>query len=203
MEMINISSGKLDFDGVEPEIGLKLLTIFWNRQHHSGSIVYRPAFLRDMACNGPSFSKLLLNAIYFSASDYLSRAAASGLERTIAARCHAADNCSMGFEFRRKFEDYLHDPETKLLFKSQVTTIQALLLVSDTLFSWCDEKSLSWHYSGIAVNMIMDLGLHTEGHDEKATWSRPAGELETHRRLFWSAFGTSSAAPLSCCADTE
>ncbi|KAL3487808.1 fungal-specific transcription factor domain-containing protein [Aspergillus germanicus] len=190
MEMININSGKLDFDGVEPEMGLKLLTIFWNRQHHSGSIVYRPAFMRDMACNGPSFSKLLLNAIYFSAADYLSRAAASGLEGPIAARCQAADNCTLGFEFRRKFEDYLHDRETGLLFKSQVTTIQALLLVSDTLFSWCDEKSLSWHYSGIAVNMIIDLGLHTEGHDQKATSSRPAGELEAHRRLFWAAFAT-------------
>ncbi|KAL3442466.1 fungal-specific transcription factor domain-containing protein [Aspergillus insuetus] len=190
MEMINISSGKLDFDGVEPEMGLKLLTIFWNRQHHSGSTVYRPAFMRDMACNGPSFSKLLLNAIYFSAADYLSRAAASGVEGPIAARCQAADNCTLGFEFRRKFEDYLHDRETALRFRSQVTTIQALLLVSDTLFSWCDEKSLSWHYSGIAVNMIIDLGLHTEGQDQKATSARLAGELETHRRLFWAAFVT-------------
>jgi hypothetical protein len=193
MEMLNINSEKLDFDGVEPEMGLKLLTIFWNRQHHSGSIVYRPAFMRDMACNGPSFSKLLLNAIYFSAADYLSRAAASGVEGPIAARCQAADNCTLGLEFRRKFEEYLHDRETGLLFKSQVTTIQALLLVSDTLFSWCDEKSLSWHYSGIAVNMIMDLGLHTEGHDQKATSARPAGGIETHRRLFWAAFGTSSS----------
>jgi hypothetical protein len=146
-----------------------------------------------MACNGPSFSRLLLNAIFFSAADYLSRAAASGVEGTIAARCQAADNCTLGFEFRRKFEDYLHDRETGLLFKSQVTTIQAILLVSDTLFSWCDEKSLSWHYSGIAVNMIMDLGLHTEGQDQKAASPRPAGEIETHRRLFWAAFGTSSA----------
>ncbi|KAL4886093.1 fungal-specific transcription factor domain-containing protein [Aspergillus karnatakaensis] len=190
MEMININAGKLDFDGVEPEVGLKLLTTFWNRQHHSGPIVYRSTFMRDMACNGPSFSKLLLNAIYFSASDYVFQAAASDWDGNINTRCDATDSCTVGHQFRRKFEKYLHDPDTRLLFKSQVTTIQALLLVSNTMFSWCDEKSLSWHYSGIAVNMIIDLGLHTESHRPRVGASLLVGELETHRRLFWAAFAT-------------
>lgn len=189
MEMINSKSGKLDFDGVEPEMAMNMLSIFWNRQHHSGSIVYRPAFMRDMACNGPLFSKLLLNAIYFSTSEYLSRAAASGLEGIMATQCDAADNCTTGLEFRRKIDDMLHDPETRLLFKSQVTTIQALLIVSDTLFSWCDEKSASWLYSGIAIGMITDLGLHSESVNLSATSNRSANDIETHRRLFWAAFG--------------
>ncbi|KAL7915555.1 fungal-specific transcription factor domain-containing protein [Trichoderma velutinum] len=188
MEMINSKSGKLDFDGVEPEMAMNMLSIFWNRQHHSGSIVYRPAFMRDMACNGPLFSKLLLNAIYFSASEYLSRAAASGLEETMATRCDAADNCTTGLEFRRRIDDMLHDPETRLLFKSEVTTIQALIIVSDALFTWCDEKSASWHYSGIAISMITDLGLHSESVNLSATSNRSLENIETHRRLFWAAF---------------
>ncbi|KAJ4856808.1 fungal specific transcription factor domain-containing protein [Trichoderma breve] len=188
MEMINSKSGKLDFDGVEPEMAMNMLTIFWNRQHHSGSIVYRPAFMRDMACNGPLFSKLLLNAIYFSASEYLSRAAASGLEGIMATRCEVADNCTTGLEFRRRIDDMLHDPETRLLFKSEVTTIQALIIVSDALFSWCDEKSASWHYSGIAIGMITDLGLHSESVNLSVTSNRSLENIETHRRLFWAAF---------------
>lgn len=59
--------GKLDFDGVEPGLGMHLLSVFWNRQHHSGPVVFRTAFMRDMARQGPYFSKLLLNAIYFQA----------------------------------------------------------------------------------------------------------------------------------------
>lgn len=187
--MINLKSGKLDFDGVEAGLAMNMLSIFWNRQYHSGAVVYRPAFMRDMACNGPYFSKLLLNAIYFSASEYLSRAAASGSEGTTAARCNAADNCTTGLGFRRRIEDVLHDRETRPLFTSELTTIQALLIVSDTLFSWCDEKSVSWHYSGIAINMLTDLGLHTEGVPPTASSPCRSESQEVRRRLFWSAFG--------------
>ncbi|KAM5359887.1 hypothetical protein ACJZ2D_014142 [Fusarium nematophilum] len=73
MEELNFRQGKLDFDGVDPDLGMHLLSLHWNRQHHSFLITYRPAFMRDMACNGPYFSKLLLNAIYFGASKFSPR----------------------------------------------------------------------------------------------------------------------------------
>jgi hypothetical protein len=73
LETVNFRLGKLDFDGVEPELGMHLLSLHWNRQHHSFLATYRPAFMRDMACNGPYFSKLLLNAIYFGASKFSTR----------------------------------------------------------------------------------------------------------------------------------
>ena len=65
----------IDFpvDGVDPELGMHLLSIHWNRQHHSFFVSYRPAFTQDMACNGPYFSKLLLNTIYFCASKHSDR----------------------------------------------------------------------------------------------------------------------------------
>ncbi|KAK7424585.1 hypothetical protein QQZ08_008595 [Neonectria magnoliae] len=70
LELMNLKHGKLDFDGTDPDLGKQLLSVFWNRQHYSGSVVYRPVFMRDMACNGPYFSEFLLNALLFSASKY-------------------------------------------------------------------------------------------------------------------------------------
>ena len=35
LEDVNFRLGKLDFDGVEPELGQHLLSLHWNRQHHS------------------------------------------------------------------------------------------------------------------------------------------------------------------------
>ncbi|ETN39778.1 uncharacterized protein HMPREF1541_06004 [Cyphellophora europaea CBS 101466] len=189
METINLKSQKLDFDGVDSEQGMKLLSIYWNRQHHIGPIVYRTAFMRDMACNGSRFSKLLLNAMYFSASEYLSRAAASSLDGSVAARCAAADNCSEGMTFRRRAEALLHAADAQLLLKSDLTTVQALLIMSHTLFSWCDEKSASWHYAGMAISMIIDLGLHNEaGRRPDISSPYQIEDKEIYRRVFWAAF---------------
>jgi hypothetical protein len=131
--------------------------------------------MRDMASRGPYFSELLLNAIYFVASADCTRSSNSfGL----------GDSNTSGMDFRRKAEAILYDPVTQVLTKSSITTIQALLLMSDALFSWCDERSLSWHYLGIATNMIVDLGIHSEH-----SVAKNPEDLETSRRVFWSAFG--------------
>jgi hypothetical protein len=162
-----------------------LFSVFWNRQHATGSIVYRPCFMRDMASQGPYFSPLLLNAIFFVASKHV--ASKDGLR--LEGSCNETDNCDAGLPFRRKIEDILHHPETRVLFKSSITTVQALLLMSDALFSWCDERSLSWHYLSIAINMIIDLGIHSENSTLTLAKSHLPEEMETYRRLFWAAFG--------------
>lgn len=73
--------------------------------------------------------------------------------------------------------------------KSAITTIQALIIIANTLYTWCDERSLSWLYSGVAVNMIIDLGIHI---DVSAPSTRRLSEedLEVRRRIFWGAYGT-------------
>jgi hypothetical protein len=175
LEPINVRLGKLNFGGLESNQAMRLLSLFWNRQHATGSVVYRPCFMRDMASRGPYFSELLLNAIYFVASADCTRSSNSfGL----------GDSNTSGMDFRRKAEAILYDPVTQVLTKSSITTIQALLLMSDALFSWCDERSLSWHYLGIATNMIVDLGIHSEH-----SVAKNPEDLETSRRVFWSAFG--------------
>lgn len=144
--------------------------------------------MRDMACQGTYFSPLLLNSIFFHASKNV-----PGVGGT----CDDSDNCNPGRQFRQKVEDLLFSRETQLLCKSSIPTIQALLLMSDALFSWCDERSLSWHYLGIATNMIIDLGIHSETSPLTFKKSLPPEDVEIRRRVFWSAFGTCFLSHLS------
>ncbi|RMJ01473.1 hypothetical protein CDV36_015782 [Fusarium kuroshium] len=176
-EIINFKAGKLDFGGIDPALGMQLLSNFWNRQHYAGSIVYRPAFMRDMVCKGPYYSDLLLNALLFAGSKYSDDSAV---------RSNPNDKDSAGRPFRAKFEEILHS--SQMLFKSRVTTIQALLIVADALFSWCDERSLSWHYMGLAISMIIDLGIHVDGAGSEKSTNYTSEDLEVHRRVFWAAF---------------
>ncbi|WAO90301.1 Fungal-trans domain-containing protein [Fusarium falciforme] len=176
-EMINFRAGKLDFGGIDPALGMELLSNFWNRQHYAGPIVYRPAFMRDMVCKGPHYSDLLLNAILFAGSKY---------SNDPAVRSNVDNKDSAGRPFRAKFEEILHG--SQVLFKSRVTTIQALLIVADALFSWCDETSLSWHYMGLAISMIVDLGIHVDGAASEKSANHTPEDAEVHRRVFWAAF---------------
>ncbi|KAF5693016.1 Nit-4-like protein [Fusarium denticulatum] len=179
LEKVNLRAGRLDFRGVDPKVGMDLLSKFWNRQHYMGSIVYRPAFMRDMACNGPYYSDLLLAAMLFAGSMHTVDAAA--LRNT-------GKLNSVGRPYRIKFEQALHASGSQVLFKSEITTIQALLVVSDALFSWCNERSLSWHYLGIAISMIIDLGLHIDGPARRSSKKVTAEDTEIERRVFWATF---------------
>ncbi|KAH8888028.1 hypothetical protein GQ53DRAFT_725227 [Thozetella sp. PMI_491] len=179
LELVNLRVGKLNFDGTDPEVGMDLLSVFWNRQHATGSVVYRPCFMRDMASQGPYFSELLLNAIFFVASKH-----SPALERTKG----PAEVCETGHVFRSKIESILYRPNTQILCKSNITTVQALLLLSDALFSWCDERSLAWHFLGVATSMIIDLGIHSESPRLGSEATASLEDVETRRRVYWAAF---------------
>jgi hypothetical protein len=148
-EGINARAGKLDFDGVDAELGLHLLNLHWNRQHHSFLVTYRPAFMRDMACAGPYFSKILLNAIYYGASKFSPR---------LELRKDPSDVRTAGWQFRSRVRDLLG----QALDHSEITTIQALLQMSNSLFALGDEQSAAWVYAGTAFRMLVDLGLHVD-----------------------------------------
>ncbi len=176
--MINYNAGRLDFDGVDPELGMHLLSMHWNRQHHSFLITYRPAFMRDMACQGPYFSKLLLNAIYFGASKFSPR------PELRSSREHVR---SVGMPFRQRVRELLGGA----LDKSEITTIQALLIMTSSLFALGDERSAAWLYAGVAFRMIIDLGLHVDDLSRFAAHPLSEEDFEIRRRVFWGAFGMS------------
>ncbi|KAH8722352.1 fungal-specific transcription factor domain-containing protein [Phaeosphaeriaceae sp. PMI808] len=175
LENVNFRLGKLDFDGVEPELGMHLLSLHWNRQHHSFLTTYRPAFMRDMACGGPYFSKLLLNAIYFGASKFSPRHEV---------RCVADDVRTAGWQFRQRVRELLGGA----LDKSEVTTIQALLVMTNSLFALGDERSAAWLYAGLAFRMIVDLGIHVDTLDLGSIRKFSDEDYEIRRRVFWAAF---------------
>ncbi|KAH6658845.1 fungal-specific transcription factor domain-containing protein, partial [Plectosphaerella plurivora] len=171
-EAINRARGRLDFDGVDSETGSSLLDLYWSRQLHAGLIVYRSAFMRDMACDGPYFSKLLLNAMYYSVSKH---------SKSDTIRKDQGDISTAGWMFRQRFIELLRDE----FDKSKITTIQALLIMASSLFTRCDERSTSWLYAGNAFNMIIDLGLHVKRPND--TSASPVDE-EIERRVYWAAY---------------
>ena len=174
LEELHISSDRLDFDGVERNLAAELLSVFWARSNSLFMLIYRPVFMRDWAKGGPYFSKLLLNAIYFNASRYLTDAR------------HGSIGLKLGEKFRKRFKDLLEASYDK----SRITTMQALLLVSVSLSAVGKDRSLAWLYSGLGFRMMFDLGLHTSRSDFFQTAQKISPEdLESNRRLFWSAFG--------------
>jgi len=154
---------------------MHLLSLHWNRQHHSFNITYRPAFMRDMACGGPYFSKLLLNAIYFAAAKFS--------PRTVV-RKDPNDVRTAGWHFRERVRVLLGSA----LDRSDVTTIQALLLMTNSLFALGDERSAAWLYAGLAFRMITDLGMHVDAPELGNTRKFSDEDLEIRRRVFWAAF---------------
>lgn len=131
-----------------------------------------------MSCNGPYFSKLLLNAIYFGASKFSPR-------REV--RKDPDDVRTAGWKFRQRVRELL----VESLDRSDITTIQALLVMTNSLFALGDERSAAWLYAGIAFRMIVDLGMHVEPSDLANTLSNDDEDLEIRRRVFWGAFGKS------------
>ncbi|KAM3493383.1 hypothetical protein MY3957_003296 [Beauveria namnaoensis] len=172
MEQLNYRNGKLDFDGITPDLGMHLLSLHWNRQHHSFLVTYRPAFMRDMACRGLYFSKLLLNAIYFGAAKFSPR---------LEVRKDPGDVRTAGWQFRERVRTLLGEA----LDRSDITTIQALLVMTNSLFALGDERSAAWLYSGLAFRMITDLGLHVDLSNSRRFTDE---DLEIRRRVFWGAF---------------
>jgi hypothetical protein len=175
LESINFRAGKLDFDGVDPELGMHLLNLHWNRQHHSFLITYRPAFMRDMACNGPYFSKILLNAIFYGASKFSPR---------LDLRKDPNDVRTAGWQFRNRVRDLLGPA----LDHSEITTIQALLQMSNSLFALGDEQSAAWVYAGTAFRMLVDVGLHVDAAMMPTMERLSEEDLEIRRRVYWSAY---------------
>ena len=131
--------------------------------------------MRDMACGGPYFSKLLLNAIYFGASKFSNRPEV---------RRSPDEPRTAGWTFRMRVKELLGDA----LDRSEITTIQALLVMSSSLFALGDERSAAWLYAGTAFRMIIDLGMHVDATMLRNMRRLSDEDLDIRRRVFWGAF---------------
>ncbi|SPO28837.1 related to nitrogen assimilation transcription factor nit-4 [Ustilago trichophora] len=177
-EVMNVVSGKLDFDGVEPELAIHLLNLHWNRQHHAYLVTYRPLFMRDMAAppgKAKYFSKLLFHAILFGAAKFS--------DRIDQVRSDVNDPSTAGLQFLERVQQLL--PEA--LIKSRITTVQALLLLACTHYARGSE-SAAWLHSGLAFRMAVDLGMNEDSIELVASGTMTLEELELRRRVVWGAY---------------
>ena len=158
--------------GVRAELALHLLDLHWNRQHHTYLLTYRPVFMRELVDGGPYCTDFLLNAIFACASKFSER---------IELRDDPADPESVGQGFFRRCEEIIS--RESVLSQSRIPTIIGLLMMGAT-YNARGSTSKGWLYTGYALRMVFDLGLHLDSQDVK---SNPE-EAEIRRRVFWGAF---------------
>ncbi|KAM5363386.1 hypothetical protein ACJZ2D_012027 [Fusarium nematophilum] len=159
-------------DGIPTELALHLLNLHWARQHHTFLLTYRPAVMRDLGCSGQYCSNFMLNAIFACSSKFSPR---------IEVRDNPGDPATAGRRFFRRCDDLL--TKDSLLTRPHISTIVGLLLLGST-YNARGETSKGWLYTGYALRMVYDLGLHL---DPKQTTDNPE-EIEIRRRVFWGAF---------------
>ncbi|RFU29618.1 hypothetical protein B7463_g6686, partial [Scytalidium lignicola] len=163
---------RTSIDGVEIDLAMHLLDVHWSRQHHTLLLTYRPAIMRDLREGGPNCSVFLINAMFACASKY---------SRRDEVRDDFKDPKTAGRRFFRRCDELLFTES--LLMVPSVPSVIGLFLLGSTFIS-LGETSKGWLYSGYALRMIYDLGLHI---DIKQTLEN-AEEVEIRRRVFWGAF---------------
>lgn len=152
-----------DIAGVPTSLALHLLNVHWGRQHHTFLLTYRPAIMRDIQQHGPYSSPFLLNAIFAGSSKFSE---------------HAQDQQPF---FLDRCDQLL--AEHALLLSPTIPTVVGLLLLGST-YNARGETSKGWLFTGYALRMVYDLGLHLDPQET----SDNAEEIEIRRRVFWGAF---------------
>ncbi|KAF2176134.1 hypothetical protein K469DRAFT_679128 [Zopfia rhizophila CBS 207.26] len=156
--------------GESGELAMHLLDLHWNRQHHTFLLTYRPAIMRDLMTGGPYCSDFLLNAIFACVSKFSDR---------IEVRDNPAEPETAGRRFFIRCEEML----ARELSASSIPTLVALLLLGSTFIAR-GLTSKGWLYTGYALRMVYDLGLHLDCKEVAGN----AEEIEIRRRVFWGAF---------------
>ena len=162
-----------DIDGVPTELALHLLNLHWSRQHHTLLLTYRPAVMRDIGKEGPYCSKFLLNALFACSSKYSQR---------LEVRDDPAIPATCGRRFFRRCDELL--AKESLLIYPTLPTVVGLLYLGLT-YNARGETSKGWLYTGYALRMVYDLGLHI---DRGKSANADPEEIEVRRRIFWGAF---------------
>ncbi|KAL1903520.1 hypothetical protein Sste5346_000148 [Sporothrix stenoceras] len=160
--------------GVPAELALHLLDLHWNRQHHTYLLTYRPAFMRELVDGGEYCTDFLLYAVFACASKFSER---------IELRTDPGDPETTGKDFFRRCEDII--ARDAVLSQSRIPTIVGLLMLGAT-YNARGFTSKGWLYTGYALRMVFDLGLHIE-EKENSSGLNPE-QIEIRRRVFWGAF---------------
>lgn len=154
-----------------------LIGVFFDECHHILPTLSRSMFYEQLKVKGPLVTPLLLNIIYAHASKRINNSAF---------RSEPSNPATQGDLFynraRRLVDDFLDVP--------RISTVIALLYMA--LYE-CDQvpqsgiiirSSRAWMYSGMAIRMCFELGLHTANYSSQMSQC----DIELRKRVLWTCF---------------
>ncbi|KAL6407230.1 fungal specific transcription factor domain-containing protein [Ilyonectria robusta] len=159
--------------GVATETGLALLDIYWTWLHPLHNCVYRPAMIMDLALGGPYCSNFLLMCIF-------------GLVARHLPEQHP------NFQGVGRGDQYIAQAKMLLLEemaapRPSIPTIQGLLILGGRQGAM-GNSSEGWLYTGMALRMMTDVGLHLDTTKLAKLERWTPAEIETRKRLYNSAY---------------
>ncbi|KAF6798897.1 hypothetical protein CSOJ01_12563 [Colletotrichum sojae] len=159
--------------GVDAAAGMVLLDIYWSWLHPLHSCVYRPILMMDLALGGPYCSNFLLLCIFGLAARHLpeQNSHLSGIGK--------------GEEFIARARELLLVEMAAT--KPAIATIQGLLILGGRQCAM-GKSSEGWLYTGMAIRMIKDIGLHLDIAKLSRLERWTPAEIETRKRLYNSAY---------------
>ncbi|QRD83688.1 nitrogen assimilation transcription factor nirA [Aspergillus flavus] len=158
---------------VDPNICSSLLDVYWSWQAPLHNCIYRRCFYRDMALGGPYFSRFLLNVVFAHA-------------------CRHMPEDDPRFSQFERGETFLREAMLLLIdemqqSKPQIPTIQGLLILGGRQCA-VGKSSEGWLYTGMAIRMVTDLGLHIKRSQASLLKEFEPDDLEVRKRLYLSVY---------------
>lgn len=159
--------------GVETSVGMALLDIYWSWLHPLHCCVYRPILMMDLALGGPYCSDFLLLCIFALAARHL-----SGQNGSL-------QNVGKGEHYIARARELLL--EEMAATRPAIATIQGLLILGGRQCA-VGRSSEGWLYTGMAIRMMKDIGLHLDITTLSSLERWTPAEAETRKRLYNSAY---------------
>ncbi|KAL4894302.1 hypothetical protein BDV59DRAFT_192640 [Aspergillus ambiguus] len=161
------------YTNVDPSICSSLLEVYWAWQAPLHNCIYRRCFYRDMALGGPYFSRFLLNVVFAHA-------------------CRHMPEDDARFTPFERGETFLREAMLLLIdemqqSKPRIPTIQGLLILGGRQCA-VGKSSEGWLYTGMAIRMITDLGLHMKRSKASLMNEFEPDDLEVRKRLYLSVY---------------
>jgi hypothetical protein len=159
--------------GVETTVGMALLDIYWSWLHPLHCCVYRPILMMDLALGGPYCSDFLLLCIFALAARHLPEQNGS------------LQNVGKGEHYIARARELLL--EEMAATRPAIATIQGLLILGGRQCA-VGRSSEGWLYTGMAIRMMKDIGLHLDIAKLSTLERWTPAEIETRKRLYNSAY---------------
>jgi hypothetical protein len=152
-----------------------LISVFFNECHYILPALSRSMFYDQLKVKGPLVTPLLLNIMYAHAAKRVNNPAF---------RSEPDNPATQGDLFynraKRLVDDFLDVP--------RISTVIAFLYMSlydcDHIPSNGQRSSRAWMYSGMAIRMCFELGLHTANYSSQMSQC----DIELRKRVLWTCF---------------